>query len=272
MITSQTILMCEPGYFGVEYVINPWMRDQAGKVDRPLAERQWQALRTTLAEYVRLAYVPPEPGVPDMVFTANAGLVHGERVIVSRFQAPERRREEPHLRRWFAGNGYTIVEWPDDVAFEGAGDALFDRGQPLLWVGYGFRSDAAAARHVERSIGCRTVPLRLVDPRFYHLDTCLCPLEGGWLLYYPAAFDGPSQAMIRSLVPETKRIEVSEADALQFACNAVNIDGIVILNGASPALQDALRRAGFTPILIALSEFMKSGGAAKCLTLRLTCQ
>jgi N-dimethylarginine dimethylaminohydrolase len=269
MAPGQTILMCAPGHFAIDYVINHWMQGQTGNVDRSLAGWQWERLRGILASFIRLAFVPPEPGIPDLVFTANAGLVRGKKVIVSRFAARERRREEPVVRKWFKQNGYAIADWPQDVAFEGAGDALFDRALPILWLGYGFRSDARAAPAIEKAIGCRTVSLRLNDPRFYHLDTCLCPLEGGWLLYYPRAFDEGSQKKIRALVPAARRIEVEEAEALDFACNAVNLGRHVILNHASERLQGRLRRAGFTPILTPLSEFVKSGGAAKCLTLKL---
>ncbi len=266
---SQTVLMCEPGYFGVDYVINHWMQDQIGKVNRALAVRQWERLRGIMADLINVSFVAPQPGVPDMVFTANAGLVRGRNVIVSRFASRERQAEEPFIRSWFADNGYAIADWPQHVAFEGAGDALFDRALPILWFGHGFRSDAAAAPCIEKAIGCRTVSLRLTDPRFYHLDTCLCPLDGGWLLYYPAAFDAASQATIRALIPDAKRLEVAEADAVHFACNAVNLGRHVILNHASDALQATLRGAGFTPILTPLAEFLKSGGAAKCLTLKL---
>jgi N-dimethylarginine dimethylaminohydrolase len=204
-----------------------------------------------------------------MVFTANAGLVKERKVIVSRFASRERQAEEPLVRKWFQQNGYAIADWPQHVAFEGAGDALFDRELPILWFGHGFRSDTAAAGLIEEAIGCRTVSLRLTDPRFYHLDTCLCPLDGGWLLFYPAAFDRESRVKIRALIPDEKRLEVSEADAIDFACNAVSLGRHVILNHASEDLQSKLRRAGFSPILTPLSEFLKSGGAAKCLTLKL---
>ena len=269
MTPTQTILMCAPGYFSVDYVINHWMKNQTGKVDRALAGWQWERLRSILSSLIKLAFVPSEPGVPDMVFTANAGLVLGDKVIVSRFASRERQAEEPLVRKWFQQNGYAIADWPRHVAFEGAGDALFDRELPILWFGRGFRSDAAAAGSIEKAIGCRTVSLRLTDPRFYHLDTCLCPLDGGWLLYYPGAFDRESQEKIRSLKPDGKRLVVQEADALHFACNAVSLGRHVILNHASEALQSKLRRAGFFPILTPLSEFLKSGGAAKCLTLKL---
>lgn len=266
---KQKILMCAPDYFGVDYVINPWMTNSVGRTDRAAAVKQWTNLKNALAAHAELVFVPPQPGLPDMVFTANAGTVLGKTAIVSRFYSPERQGEEPFFRGWFEHNGFTIADWPADIPNEGAGDVLMDRGRKLIWAGWGFRSDVAAPALVEKCLGRRAVPLHLVDSRFYHLDTCFCPLAGGYLMYFPLAFDHESQQTIASLVPVEKRIEVSAGDALKFACNAVDLDGHVFMNGASPALQLQLRQAGFTPVIVPLSEFMKAGGAAKCLTLKL---
>jgi N-dimethylarginine dimethylaminohydrolase len=193
--------MCAPDYFDVSYIINPWMHNQVGNSNHALAVKQWNYLRDALAKQVNLIFVAPEKGVPDMVFTANAGLVLGDKVIISRFRSKERQPEEPYFRKWFADRDFKIADWPQSMSFEGAGDALFDRGQQLLWIGHGFRSDAAAPAEVEKIIGRRTATLRLIDPRFYHLDTCLCPLEGGYLIYYPQAFDQASQDQIAAFVP-----------------------------------------------------------------------
>lgn len=266
---AQTILMCPPDHFGVAYVINPWMEGQFAKTDAALAKRQWQALHDAIGEYAEIVLQPPQPGLPDLVFTANAGLVLGNRVIVSHFRSVERQGEEAHDRAWFTEHGFESLDWPQDLPFEGAGDALFDRGQELLWVGYGFRSHRSVAALLEKRLGRKTAPLNLVDPRFYHLDTCLCPLSDGSLLYFPAAFDDPSRKLIEVLVPADKRIAVEESDALQFCCNAVDLDGHVFMNGASEQLQRELRARGLTPVIVPLSEFMKAGGAAKCLTLKL---
>jgi N-dimethylarginine dimethylaminohydrolase len=267
---SQTILMCAPDHFGVSYVINPWMEGQSAKTDQALAHQQWTRLRDAIAQFANIAELPPQRGLPeDIVFTANAGLVLGKKAIVSRFRCVERQPEEPHDRAWFAANGFEILDWPQDIPFEGAGDALFDRAQDLLWVGRGFRSAESVPALLENMLGRKTVALNLIDPRFYHLDTCLCPLAGGYLLYFPAAFDQKSLALIETRVPEDKRIAVTEADALTFCCNAVDLDGHIFLNDASESLQNRLRQAGFTPIITPLSEFMKAGGAAKCLTLKL---
>lgn len=265
----QTILMCPPDHFEIAYVINPWMEGQFANTDDRLAHRQWHDLRIAIAEHAQVALEPPERDLPDIVFTANAGLVRGRQVILSRFRSLERQGEEKHNSAWFSANGFEILDWPQDIFFEGAGDALFDRGQTLLWVGHGFRSDKAVPALLEKRLGCKTAALNLIDPRFYHLDTCLCPLAGGYLLYFPAAFDETSRALIESLVPPDKRIAVGEPDALKFCCNAVDLDGHVFLNDASEALQNSLRAAGFTPVITPLSEFMKAGGGAKCLTLKL---
>lgn len=261
--------MCPPDYYGVEYVINPWMQDHFGRTDRALARQQWDDLRHVLSAGAEVVLVEAQPGLPDMVFTANAGMVRGNVAVVSRFRSPQRQGEEPFFRTWFEHNGFSVAPWPKEVFFEGAGDALVDPDRDLIWSGHGFRSDVAAARLLEKTFDRESIPIRLVDPRFYHLDTCLCPLTGGWLMYYPPAFDAASLKQIGLRVPEEKRIGVCEADALQFACNAVELDGRIILNGASDALQARLRAAGFAPVLTPLSEFLKAGGTAKCLTLKL---
>jgi N-dimethylarginine dimethylaminohydrolase len=264
------LLMCAPTHFAVDYVINPWMAAHVHGADPSRAQVQWQALQGLLAAQADIDLLAPAPGLPDLVFTANAGLVHGDDFLPSRFRHPERRGEEPLCIEWFRRAGFRIRPLPESLTFEGAGDALFDRGrQPRLWMGHDHRSDAAVAPELERMLDLEVVPLRLVDPRFYHLDTCFCPLREGRLLYYPGAFDEAAQAQIAARVPPHLRIAVSEEDALAFACNAVDLDDTLVLNRASPALQQALAGFGYAVAQTPLDEFMKSGGSAKCLTLRL---
>ena len=266
---STRILMCAPEHFGVDYIINPWMENQIGRADPQRARDQWDNLRRHLAVRTDLAFVAQTSGLPDMVFTANAGLAIGGTVVVARFFAKERRPEERLFRDWFERQGFTIAPWPEDVAFEGAGDALLDREGRLIWCGYGWRSSERAPMLLEGIFDHQAVGLRLVDPRFYHLDTCLCPLSDGWLMYYPAAFDAASLERIAGLTPMEKRIEVGEEDALAFACNAVEIDRRIFMNACSPDLRSRLAGAGFPTVVTPLSEFLKAGGAAKCLTLEI---
>ena len=269
MTEPNRYLMCPSTYFDVAYVINPWMRGNVKATSLQRAAGQWQTLHDIIAKSASVERIRPNPGLPDMPFTANASLVLEDTVVLSRFLYPERQGEEAHFERWFYDRGFAVLKLPATIAFEGAGDALFDRGTPVLWMGYGHRSSREAARYVGRWLDREVLPLKLADPRFYHLDTCFCPLENGYLMYYPGGFDHDSQLLIAARVPKGQRIIVDEADALNFACNAVNIGRTVIVNRAGAALSESLRRTGFEVIENDLSEFMKAGGSAKCLTLRL---
>lgn len=269
-MTTDTILMCAPDHFDVAYVINPWMRGNVAHCDTTLAMRQWQELQRAIGRVATVETVRGVAGLPDMVFTANAGLVLERQVVPSRFRHPERRGEEAEFERWFVSHGLEVRQLPPDLYFEGAGDALFDRHEPLLWLGHGHRSDAACAPLLADMLDIAVQPLQLVDPRFYHLDTCFCPLDGGELMFYPAAFGEQARRVIETRVPAARRIEVGEEDARAFACNAVCIGRDIFVNHATSGLRELLARRGYTVHAIPLSEFMKAGGAAKCLGLRLT--
>jgi lysine-ketoglutarate reductase/saccharopine dehydrogenase-like protein (TIGR00300 family) len=266
---TMRILMCAPHHYEVDYVINPWMEGNIHRSSRDRALVQWTQLYQALQEYVQVDLVEPQPGWPDMVFTANAGLILGHTVVLSRFFHPERQGEESHFHKWFVDQGYKVHLLPDSLPFEGAGDALIDRSGGWLWAGYGFRSELDSHPYLAEWLDVEVLSLRLVDRRFYHLDTCFCPLTDGHLLYYPPAFDTYSNRLIELRIPPEKRIAVSEADAVNFACNTVNIDKIVVMNKVSEGLHKLLADRGFTVVETPLTEFLKAGGAAKCLTLKL---
>jgi lysine-ketoglutarate reductase/saccharopine dehydrogenase-like protein (TIGR00300 family) len=269
MGSPERYLMCPPDFFQVDYVINPWMEGNIDRANAPLAAKQWHGLHVLLAGQGKVELVTPLSGSPDMVFTANAGLVLGDHAVLSRFLHRERQSEEPHFREWFQQHGFRVHELPKDLPFEGAGDALLDRVRPLLWAGYGFRTELDTHALIAQLLGIEVVSLRLIDKRFYHLDTCFCPLERGFLMYYPPAFDARSNAQIERRVPAEKRLVLDEVDSIHFAANAVNIGETLVLHRASDALKNQLSLAGFQVFEAPLSEFIKSGGAARCLTLRL---
>lgn len=269
VVRRHRILVCPPEHFTVEYAINPWMEGHGRRPDREEAGRQWRALRDALARTADVVEMPAAPGVPDLVFTANSGLVCGRQVVLSHFRHPERRAEEPINRTWFAANGFEVIEMPAGLYFEGAGDGLWDRGGQRLWLGYGLRSTLEAGQFVAERLGVEVVPLRLVDPRFYHLDTCFCPLDGGFVLYYPEAFHAAALDTIERLVPAERRHAVSREDAFAFACNAVDTGHAVVLHDCSAELERVLHDWGFDVVRTPLGEFHLSGGSAKCLSLRL---
>ncbi len=266
---NSSLLMCTPEYFGVQYVINPWMQNQMGQVDPDRAHHQWKSFYQLIQKVANVELLTPQPHVPDLVFTANAGLFYEKTFIPSLFRHEERKREEPFFKSWFRSRGYKIKELPGKLCFEGAGDALFQPGKPLLWAGYGFRTDQESHSHLEKILGIKVISLHLVHPKYYHLDTCFCPLARGQVMYYPGAFDVESVRKIEHEVPEDDRIVVSEEDAQHFTCNAVLIGDSVILNQASPQLKSQLENLGYGVNVQPVPEFLKAGGANKCLTLSL---
>ena len=274
-MSNGVFLMCDPRYFGVEYVINPWMEGKLGSVVNAEAHSEWLALYGLLSETLgaTIERIEPQSGLPDMVFSANAALVRGMLCVPARMNPVERQGEEPFYQAWFAERSFRLIELPEGMPFEGAGDALFGEdtnGEAALFCASGFRSDPATHPYLSAAFGVPALSVRLIDPRYYHLDTCFCPLPGGNYLWYPPAFDAESRLLIEQAVAPEKRYAVSDADAAAFACNAVGVgEDAVVLNAASPALRDWLAERGFTVHATPLGEFMKAGGSAKCLTLRI---
>jgi len=260
-----TILMCPPEFYGIEYEINPWM-SRSRPSDRALALRQWSDLKTALENLgAKIELQPPIAGLPDLVFTANAALIYRKRAILARFHHPQRQGETPHDAAWFQAAGFATTELPAKLSFEGAGDALFC-GE-TLFAGYRIRSHARGHQMIGELLGVRVIPVELVDGYFYHIDTCFCPLAAGVAIYYPAAFDDYGRTALAAHV-ETL-IPVQEDEARSFACNAVVVGKSVVTNTGCPQLHADLQQRGWTPIATPLSEFVKAGGSAKCLTLRL---
>jgi N-dimethylarginine dimethylaminohydrolase len=265
MADAPQILMCPPRHYGIHYEINPWM-NTARQADHATATAQWEGLRRLLVDAgAQVLEVAPVEGLPDMVFTANAALIFGRRAVISHFKHPQRQGEEVHFRGWLAEHGWETLDPPAGLSFEGAGDALFCGD--TLYAGYRIRSDARGHQEIGRMFGVRVLPLELIDPYYYHLDTCFCPLARDAAIYYPPAFDEYGRKVLAANI--SNLIEVAESEARSFACNAVVVGRTVVTNDGCPALHKALRAAEFTPMATPLGEFVKAGGSAKCLTLRL---
>jgi N-dimethylarginine dimethylaminohydrolase len=259
------ILMVSPKHFCVRYAINPWMTSGAA-VDGERARAQWETLRRVIQRFADVAVLDGDAELPDMCFSANAGLLSGGTFVPSNFRHPERQPEAALFESWMQREGFRIRKLPPRIVFEGAGDALFDC-ENRLWMGYGPRSELGAAAALSGLLGTEVIPLELIDSRFYHLDTCFCPLRSGHVVFYPEAFAPQSLAAVRRFIPARLRIEVSREDALNFACNMVDLGEAVVAHNASPELRRKLRHAGRETITVELGEFIKSGGGAKCLTL-----
>ncbi len=273
------IAMCPPHFFEVSYSINPFMEPTRWEQD-PLAYQteathQWNQLADVLARLgVKVELLQPHPGVPDLVFTANAAIVLNKKVLMARFKHPERQAEEPFFKAFFQmlktrGLIEEIADLPPSIHQEGAGDCVWDPARQMFWAGYGPRSDMGAASFVSEFFGKKVVPLKLQTAQFYHLDVSMAPLTGGELVYFPGAFSAASVAQIREHVAEQDLIEASLEDASQLCVNAVNIEKDIVMAPCSDRLRGQLEDRGYCVHQVPLGEFWKSGGAAFCLTLRL---
>ncbi len=262
--TPRTYLMCPPAHFAVTYAINPWMRPDE-PADAGLALSQWERLRQAyldLGHDVRV--IEPVPGLPDMVFAANGATVVDGTVLGVRFRHPQRAAEAGAYLDWFLAGGWRVAGLPARYN-EGEGDILV-AGRTLL-AGHGFRSEEGAAAELAAVFGLPVVSLRLVDPRFYHLDTALCVLDASTAMYYPAAFDDAGRAMLSSVFAEL--IEAKDEDAEVLGLNAVSDGYHVVLAAQATGLARQLSARGFAPVPVDMSELRKAGGGAKCCTLEL---
>ncbi|MBV8986654.1 MAG: amidinotransferase [Acidimicrobiia bacterium] len=258
-------LMCPPEHFGVLYEINPWMHREV-LVDADRAREQWANLKATLEQAgAEIEVLEAAPDQPDIVFTANAGIVNGRQFVPSRFMHPEREGEVPFDVAWFEQHGFTVDRLPDHVHHEGAGDAL-PFGNVLL-SGYRFRSDAASHAYLSRLTGAAVRSVELADERLYHLDLTFCPLDERRAIVAPDGWDRYGRRVVEALVPEL--LVLDGDDALAFCANSVVVGSNVIMPSCPPTVGRQLEAWGFDVAVCDVSEFLKAGGACRCLTLAL---
>ncbi|MEO1021654.1 MAG: arginine deiminase-related protein [Bacteroidota bacterium] len=270
------VLMVSPRFFEVQYEINPHMKNNIGEVDYLAAQNEWTHLKKGFEELdLSVHVIDGVRGFPDMVFCANQSLpdlsADGQkRAILSIMHAEQRKGEVEYVERWYDEHGYTTIPMDHSIPdFEGMGDALWHAGKRLIWGGYGFRSSLEAYRFISDTLDVPVIALELIDPKFYHLDTCLCVLNETTALIYPQAFTDEGRSLIRSFFPTVLEASKYEAEEL-FACNATCPDGknVFIQQGCTDTNQK-LRDAGFIVHEFATFEFLKSGGSVFCMKLML---
>jgi N-dimethylarginine dimethylaminohydrolase len=264
---GRRFLLCPPEHFGVLYEINPWMTHGVA-VDVDTALAQWHGLHDALVVAgAEVETIDQPEGVPDLVFTANAGLLDARerRFVPAHFRHPERVPETEVFARWFAERGWDVARLPDDVVHEGAGDALPFGG--VLVSGYRPRSDAAAAPLLTDLLGVEVRTLELVDDRLYHLDLTFCPLDDRRAMCAPMGWDADGRAMIEDLVPEPLWLE--DEEALAFCANSVVVGDVVHMPTCPPRVGRQLEAWGFHIVVCPVDEYLKAGGGCRCLTFAL---
>lgn len=266
-------LMVTPDHFTVEYVINPHMEGHIGNVDRQKARKEWEVIRDTFSSCgVKVHEIPGQVGLPDMVFCANQSLpfisADGRKeVFMSIMHADQRKDEVAFIEQWYRQNGYLIHHFDGTqiTDFEGMGDAIWHTGKRLIWGGYGFRSSLEAYRIVSETFNVPVIALELLNPKFYHLDTCFCMLNTETALIHSEAFTDEGLELIHALIPNIIEAEGEEADKL-FACNATCPDGKnVVIQAGCEDVNQKLLNAGFVVHEVSTEEFLKSGGSVFCM-------
>jgi len=256
------ILMCEPKFYEINYVINPWMK--IGSVNKKGAFKQWENLLNIYQKLgIKVEVIEPKKELPDMVFTADQGIVYKDEVLLSSFCYWQRRKENQVFEKWFEKSSYKIRRLPGDLCFEGNGDCLWF-GKKLL-MGFGFRTQQENVDKIKKVWEkIEVLPLQLINPYFYHLDTCLFVLNDQTIFYYPEAFSKTSEQLLKKIVPNLIKLEKKEA--FNFAANSVVTDHQIICQGKNFRFVKEVERLGYKTKEIDISEFNKSGGGIHCLT------
>lgn len=234
------------------------------------SRRQWdrfvELLRAVADVHVQL--IEPGPHDRDLSFTSQAALMIRDLAIIASRRDPSDRSTRQIFRGTLARLGFatTVLQ---ETAFAGSADALYDRVRPLAYVGYGPASDRFATYQLGEFLPSRIVPLGLAEPRLPHLDMVLTPLRSGHVLAYMPGLVPHAQRLLRRIVEPEYLIEISTEDAMELACNAVELDNAIFMHAASRALRERLVAAGYGVFSSDLSEFVRRGAGAKRLTLRL---
>lgn len=255
------VLMCEPKYFQVDYSINPWMK--VGSVNKKKAYQQWLELLRVLRDLgVMVDVIEQEKGLPDMVFSADQGIIKGDEILLGNFRFPQRKMENEIYKNWFEKQNLKIRNLPKNICFEGGGESVWFGGR--LFVGFGFRGDLGAIREIRKSWGIEVIPLKLINPYFYHLDTALFVLNKEIVFYYPNAFSEKSQVTLKKIVPNL--ISIEKKEAFNFAANSLVTDHHAVIQEGNRRTKKGIEGQGYRVIEINVSEFMKAGGGIHCLT------
>jgi N-dimethylarginine dimethylaminohydrolase len=204
-----------------------------------------------------------------MVYAMNLGLglvgaTGDQHVVMSHMRYPQRRTETPAADDWFARHGFVRSTTGRDgvgAHFE-AGDAFAWRGE--LVVGYGPRTEELALKHLAVDLGVSVRGFRITHPGMYHMDIGFCPLDETRAMVCPAAYDDASAEALLALVPEP--LVLSEEEALTFCANSIVVGRTILMPACPDRVHDQLEEWGFEVVVVETGQFIKGGGAIRCLT------
>lgn len=252
--------MCKPTHFSIDYVINPWMK--VGSVDKKRANFQWtNLLKTITNQNIKVDVIEQQVGLPDMVFTADQAVIKDKNLVLSSFHFQQRRGETKHYQTYFEKKNFNIFTLPKNYFFEGSGECIWYGS--TLFVGTGFRNSPNICKFLTKFLKVDVICLNLVNPKFYHLDTCFFVLNKEVAFYYPPAFSKKSENILKSKIKTL--IPITHKEASNFAANSLVTDHHVITQKGNEEFKKEIENMGYKVIETNVSEFMKSGGGIHCL-------
>ncbi|HEX7739300.1 MAG TPA: arginine deiminase family protein [Marmoricola sp.] len=261
-------VMVPPEHFRIDYAINPFM-DTSVQPDRARVREEYAAIVAAIeAAGGEVVEVEQRPDAPDMVYAMNLGFFvesdRGPGVVLSHMRYPERRMETASTSAWAVEHGYR--QWR--IGRDGIG-AHFESGDAFAWrgdlvVGHGFRTDELAVKHLATDLGVTAHGIRITHPGMYHLDLSFCPLDDSRAIVCPEAYDSASATRLLGLIPEP--LVISEAEAMTFCANSVVVGTTVIMPACPARVRAQLETWGFEVVVVEVPEYLKGGGAIRCLT------
>ena len=261
-------LTVRPDHFRVAYAINPFMHldDQP---DPGATHAQWDAMVAGIEAAGGSVHVLGQRAdSPDMVYAMNLGLPlraeNGDVAVLSHMRYAERRQETATAEAWFSEQGFATRA----IGAHGVG-AHFEAGDAFAWrgdlvVGFGPRTERLALKHLAVELDVRVQGLRIVHPALYHLDLSFCPLDDERAMVCPAAFTTASARRLLDLVPDP--LVLTEAEALTFCANSIVLGRTVLMPACPGRVRNRLEAWGFEVVVVGVEEFVKGGGAIRCLT------
>jgi N-dimethylarginine dimethylaminohydrolase len=250
-------VVCRPTFYDIKYQINPWMNFHG--FNKNMAIDQWNSFCDRIKEFgAEVLQVKPREDLPDMTFTSDNGLfLKSENIfVVSNHKHEERSREQWWFHEFFFNRNASIITTANYFC---GSDAVFF--EDTLIGGYGFRTDKELYDEIRPLLDKDPIVVKLVNPYFFTLNSCFCPLNNSDYLIYEDAFDEfPSLG---------RKISVPGVEAKNFACSSLVIGNKVLISKNCPITCEKLKEFGYEPVELEMSELMKSGGACKALALEI---
>ena len=226
-------------------------------VDVDLAMRQWEgyvaALRDAGWETLE---VSPADDCPDSAFVEDTVVMYGDRAVVTRPGADERKPETAPVTDLLGVLGYDVVSIQAPGTLDG-GDVLKHGG--TVWVGMGGRTNRSGVDQLTSYLepyGAHVVPVPV--SKVLHLKSAVTALPDGTVVGYEPLVDDPAVWESFLAVPE------------ESGSHVVLLGGdTLLMSSDAPDSKRLFEERGLDVVAVDISEFIKLEGCVTCLSVRL---